>query len=159
MFWRLALVTWTRLDSVMKNACFAQIGQFLKPFWVFPRIFVTVHCLPRFYPSQTHWVILEKPPFVHHSNLNLQEKGMGFLILTIYFMFFALDFLICELLLSIVIYGVFAMGWFVLLSLFDWFFWGFIKWCLTYLFPWMYLYFENVIWLNLCCAVLCISCL
>ena len=36
---------------------------------------------------------------------------MGFLILTIYFMFFALDFLICESLLSIVIHGVSAMGW------------------------------------------------
>ena len=36
---------------------------------------------------------------------------MGFLILTIYFIFFASDFLICELLLSIVIYGVSAMGW------------------------------------------------
>ena len=42
-------------------------------------------------------------------------------------MFFALVFLICELFLSIVIYGVSALGWFILLSLFDWFLSGFIK--------------------------------
>ena len=35
-------------------------------------------------------------------------------------MFFALDFLFCELSLSIVLYGVSAMGWFILLSLFEW---------------------------------------
>ena len=62
----------------------------------------------------------QKPPFVHHFNFNLQEKCMGSLILTVYFMFFALDFLFCELSLSIVLYGVSAMGWFILLSLFDW---------------------------------------
>ena len=60
---------------------------------------------------------------------------MGFFILTIYFMFFALDFLIYELLLSIVIYGVSAMGWIILLSLFDWVLWGLIEGCLIYLFP------------------------
>ena len=81
------------------------------------------------------------------------KKGMGFLFLTIYFMFFALFFLICELLLSIVIYGVSAIGWSILLSLFDWFLWGFIKWCSIYLFSWTCLCFENVIWLNLCYAV------
>ena len=95
----------------------------------------------------------QKPSFVHHFNFNLQEKGMSFLFLTIYFMFFALVFLICELLLSIVINGVSTMGWSILLSLFDWFLWGFIKWCSIYLFPWMCLCFENVIWLNLCCAM------
>lgn len=51
--------------------------------------------------------------FLHHFYFNLQEKGMGFLILTIYFMFFALDFLICELLLKFVIYDDLAMGWFI----------------------------------------------
>jgi len=38
---------------------------------------------------------------------------MGFLTLTIYFMFFALDFLICELILRFVIYDDSAMGWFM----------------------------------------------
>ena len=71
---------------------------------------MTVHFLPRFYLSQTHWVSLKKPPFVHHFNFNLQEKGMSFFILTIYFMFFALVFLICEFLLSIVLLGVSDMG-------------------------------------------------
>ena len=86
-----------------------------------------VLCLPRVYLSQTHRVTLEKPLFIHQFNFNLQEKGMGFLILTLYFMLFALDFLICELLLGIVIYGVSAMGWFILLSLFDRVLWGLIK--------------------------------
>ena len=88
---------------------------------------MTVHCLPRVYLSQIHRVTLEKPSFVHQFNFNLKEKGMDFLILTLYFMFFALDFLICELSLSIVIYGVSDMGWFILLSLFDWVLWGLIK--------------------------------
>ena len=136
-----------------ENRVFCANRSVFKTFWVFPRTFVIVHCLPRFYLSQTHWVTLEKPPFVHHFNFNLQEKGMGFLILTIYFMFFALDFLICELLLSIVIYGVSGMGWFILLSLFDWVLWGLIKWCLIYLIPWMCLCFEHVIYFNLCCAM------
>ena len=88
---------------------------------------MTVHCLPRVYLSQIHRVTLEKPSFVHQFNFNLKEKGMDFLILTLYFMFFALDFLICELLLGIVIYGVSTMGWFILLSLFDWVLWGLIE--------------------------------
>ena len=103
----------------MKIACFAQIGQFLKPFWVFSWTFATVHCLPCFYLSQTHQVTLEKSPFFHHFNFNLQEKCMGFLILTIYFMFFASVFLICEFLLSIVLLRVSDMGLIIFVE-FEW---------------------------------------
>ena len=45
MFWRLA---WW-LVSVAKNACFAFQRQFLKLFQFFPRLFVTIHCLPHFF--------------------------------------------------------------------------------------------------------------
>ena len=69
-----------------------------KNFQFFPQTFVTIHCLPRLYLSQTHRVTLEKPPFFHHFNFNLQEKGMGFLILTKSFMIIALFSWICELL-------------------------------------------------------------
>ena len=44
---------------------------------------------------------------------------MGFLILTIYFMFFALVFLIYELFLNIVILGVLDMGWVIFVE-FEW---------------------------------------
>ena len=80
-------------------------------FSVFPRTLVTIHFLPRLNLSQTHHVSLEKSPFFHHFNLNLQEKGMGFLTLTKYFTFLTLDLLICEFLLSIVLHGVSDMGW------------------------------------------------
>ena len=65
---------------------------------------MTVHCLPRLYLSQTHLVTLKKPPFFHHFSFNLQEEGMGFLILTKYFMFIALFSWICVLLLRYKLY-------------------------------------------------------
>ena len=40
VFWRLALATCTRFDSVAKNACFAQWGQFFKTFFSFPLNFL-----------------------------------------------------------------------------------------------------------------------
>ena len=58
-------------------------------------------------------------PRVSHINhhccssfyFNIQEKGMGFLILTKYFMFVALLSWICELLLRFLIYDDSDMGW------------------------------------------------
>ena len=74
---------------------------------------MAVYCLPCFYLSQTHRVTLEKPPFVHHFNFNLQEKGMGFLLLTKYFMFIALLSWFCELLLRFELYGAQLWVWFM----------------------------------------------
>ena len=54
MFWRLALATCWRLSPVTKNACFAFQRQFLTLFQFFPRMFVTVHCLPHF-PLNWNW--------------------------------------------------------------------------------------------------------
>ena len=119
MFWWLALATCTRLNSVTKIVCFVQIGQFLKPFKFSLELLWLFIVFPVFYLSQTHQFTLEKPPFVHHFNFNLQEKGMGFLILTIYFMLFAMVFLICEFLLSIVLLGVSDMGLVIFVE-FEW---------------------------------------
>ena len=65
------LVTDWRLVSVAKNTCFAFQRQFLKLFQFFPRILVTVHCLPHFSLSNTscltsksiHFCIISSPIF------------------------------------------------------------------------------------------------
>ena len=45
MFWQLALTSCWWLTPTAKNACFAFQRQFLKPFLVFPKSFVTINCL------------------------------------------------------------------------------------------------------------------
>ena len=94
MFWRLALATFSRLDSVTKIACFAKKKcQFLKLF-NFPSNFCdfSLSSLPETLSnspchSQTnfHFYII--------STQNLQEKGMGFPFLSTYFMFWVLFYL------------------------------------------------------------------
>ena len=88
MFWRVYLATIWRLTSAAKNACFAQWGQFLKSFSVFPRTFVTIH-FPKHSVSPSSNSI-----FCFISTQNLQEKGMGFHSHTLYFLFLSFSLLI-----------------------------------------------------------------
>ena len=87
MFWRLALATCSRLDSVAKNACFAFEGQFLKLF-SFPSNFCVYSLSSSFHSFPKHTVHSTQTFIVDHlSNLILQEKGMGFYFLTLFYMF------------------------------------------------------------------------
>ena len=57
VFWQLALATFSRLDLVAKNACFAFYGQFFKKLFEFSlNLFVTIHCLPCLNLFQNHSV-------------------------------------------------------------------------------------------------------
>ena len=101
----------SRLNPVAKIVCFAQISKFLKPFefssnilWLFI-IFLTQTSL------KLTMSLSKNLNFCIISTSNLQEKGMGFLFLTTYFMFWALFSWICELLLWFVISIVLDMGW------------------------------------------------
>ena len=65
------------------GACFALQGLFqdsFKKLFNFPSLIVTVHCLVCSSPSQTHHVLTKILHFLHHLFVNLQEKGMDFLI-------------------------------------------------------------------------------
>ena len=84
---QLTLATCSRLKSVVKIACFAQFGQFLKCLG-FPS---NILCLFIVFPDRTSLkptVFLTKTSIVAHLFIfNLLEKGMGFSILSLYFMF------------------------------------------------------------------------
>ena len=87
MFWWLALATCSRLDSVAKIACFAQIGQFLNVF-SFPSNFCDYSLSSLFHPFPKHTVHSTQTSIVDHlSNLILQENNMGFYFLTLFYMF------------------------------------------------------------------------
>ena len=96
-FWQLDLVTCLRLIPVTKNVCFALwglfSGQFSKKNFIFPSLIVTVHCLVRSFPFQTHRVLSKNPSFSSQSLHKSSREGMGFLIFSKYSMFLALDFL------------------------------------------------------------------
>ena len=66
----------------------------LKSFSVFPRTFVTIHFLSQLSLSQTLRVTLFEPHFCFISSQNLQEKGMGSLSLTQFFLFLSFSLLI-----------------------------------------------------------------
>ena len=89
MFWWLALATFSRLDSVMKNACLVFYGQFFKKlFEFFPRFVCDYSLSSSFHPSPKHTVHSTQTSIVDHlSNLILQEKGMGSYFLTLFYMF------------------------------------------------------------------------
>ena len=79
MFWRLALATCSRLNSVAKIACFTQIGQFFETFGFSLELLWLFIVFPN-WTSLKPTVLLTKIPIVtHHFHFNLQEKGMGFL--------------------------------------------------------------------------------
>ena len=76
-FWRLDLVTCSRLILVAKNACFAQIGLYSRQFSKtiqFPLHHVLVHCLVCLSLFQNHHFHSQNLHFLHQSFINLQEK-------------------------------------------------------------------------------------
>ena len=76
-FWRLDLVTCSRLILVAKNACFAQIGLYSRQFSKtiqFPLHHVLVHCLVCLSLFQNHNFLSQNLHFLHQSFINLQEK-------------------------------------------------------------------------------------
>ena len=77
MFRWLALATFPRLDSIAKNACFTQIGQFLNVFsfffellWLFI-VFLTWNTL------KLTVSLSNKHPFLHHFNSKSSRKRYG----------------------------------------------------------------------------------
>ena len=93
VFWRLALATCSRLDSVVKIACFAQIGQFLNVFsfslellWPFI-VFLTWNTL------KLTVSISNKLPFLHHFNSKSSRKRYGFSYYLIAFHVYSMCFL------------------------------------------------------------------
>ena len=85
--WRLTLVTCSRLDSIAKITCFAQIGQFLNFFSFSVKLLCLFIVFPLSTLSQTLRVTLISLHFCFISTSNLQEKGMVFLFLATYFLF------------------------------------------------------------------------
>ena len=84
------LATNWRLDPVVKNACFAFSGQFFKTCSVFPRVSVTIHCLPQNISLKHLVSLLKRLPFLHNVFFKHQEKGMSFLYLTSLFLIWTL---------------------------------------------------------------------
>ena len=94
-----------------ENRMFCTNRSVFKTFWVSLEHFMTIHYLPHLYLSHTHHVTLRNLHFCFISTSNLQKKGMGFLSLTTYFMFWALFSCFCELGFWFVIFVVLDMGW------------------------------------------------
>ena len=91
--------------------CFAQIGQFLKPFE-----FLSNFCdylLSSLFEPLSNSPCLSQKTSIFSSFQPQSPTGMGFLTLTKYFIFLTLVLLICEFLLSIVLHGVSDMGWII----------------------------------------------
>ena len=76
-----------RLISVAKNTCFAFQRQFLKTFSVFPSNFCDCSLSSPFLSQLKLTRTLLKLHFFIITSQDLQEKGMGFLCLTWFFMF------------------------------------------------------------------------
>ena len=95
VFWQLDLASCWRLTSVAKNACFAQWGQFLKSFLVYPRTFCNYSLTFLSETSQTHHVTHFKLHCWFLSTQNLLLTGMGFSFSTsvlLDFVFFPLEY-------------------------------------------------------------------
>ena len=124
MFWRLDLATCWRFTSVAKNACSAFRRQFLKLFQFFPRIFVAIHCLPQFFLNW-NW---PKHSISASFLLKSSRKGMGFLYLTSFSMFWVCFSCFYEcigvimILSNVILIQGFALSW-----------WLFIVWVLVFL--------------------------
>ena len=78
VFWRLALATCSRLDSVAKIACFAQIGQFLNFFsFSLKLLWLFIVCLT-WNTLKLTMSLSNKLPFLHHFNSKSSRKRYGF---------------------------------------------------------------------------------
>ena len=100
------LATDWRLVSVVKNRCFAFQRQFLKLFQFFPRIFVTVHCLPHFSLSNTPCLTSKSIHLLHHLILRSSRKRYRFSLSHLIFHVLIIIFLIFKLSLWFEIYYV-----------------------------------------------------
>ena len=117
VFWRLVLVT---LDLVMKIACFAQIGPFLN-FFSFPSNFCNYSLSSSIHPFPKHTMHSTKNSIVDHlSKLILQEKGMGFIFLTLFYMYMSLFLHFVRLCWVCVFCNYSNMGLFKMLDLVVW---------------------------------------
>ena len=94
MFWWLALVTFSRLDSVAKIACSMHISQFLNVFIFSLEYFWLFIVFPISNLSKTHCVSLKEPPFLHLFNFKSPRKRYGFFYPQSIFHVFNLVFLI-----------------------------------------------------------------
>ena len=127
MFWRLALATCWRLILVAKNACSAFRRQFLKLFQFFPRIFVTIHCLP-LYSLNWNWPKPSSNSIYASFLLKSSKKGMSFLCLISFSMFWVCFSCFYEcigvimILSNVILIQGFALSW-----------WLFIVWELVFL--------------------------
>ena len=106
--------TCTQLNSVANIACFAHIGQFLKRLG-FPSNFLWLFIVFPFEPLSNPPCYSQKSPLLLIISTSIFKKNVWvflfcFLIFPKYFIFFALDFLICELLLRFEIYWWLNMG-------------------------------------------------
>ena len=81
VFWWLALATCMQLDLVEKSHVLHFKGRF-QNFLVFPRTFVTVHCLPHFNSLSNSPCLSQKLHFSSTSQHQSSRKDIGFLILT-----------------------------------------------------------------------------
>ena len=131
VFWQLALATYWRLVLVAKNACSAFWRQFLKLFQFFPRLFVTVHCLPHSslnWNSPKHFVSLSTNSISAFFHLQIFKKKIWVLISSPHISCFELHFreYLCCCFIFIFFLCVFVMGlfWFLRLSLF-----GLLRYC------------------------------
>ena len=113
-------MTCLRLIPVTKNVCFALwglfLGQFSKKIFIFPSLIVTIHCLVRSSPLQTHRVLSKKnPPFSSSFLHKSSRKGTGSIFFSMYFTFLALDFLDCMFVLKsenmMFKYGLLMFSW------------------------------------------------
>ena len=117
---------------------------------------MTIHYLLHLNLSQTHRVTLKNLHFCLISTSILQEKGMGFLSLTTYFMFWALFSYSCEFFSVLGLCFVSIIGW-------GYFFWPCsmhivaIKNIMLVIHVFVYDSHFGVV--CLVCVVLCISCL
>ena len=141
------MATCWRLVSVAKNACFAFQRHFLKLFQFFPRLFVTVHCLPHF-SLNWNWPKHSSNSISASLLLQSSRKRYGFSLSHFIFHVLSLLFLIllvccCHYVLkSIMLIQGFALSW-----------WVFIVWELVFLtlllvfiwIPWSVLYFMIVL--------------
>ena len=82
MFWRLALATCSQLNPVAKIACFAQIGQFLKPF-EFPLNFCDYSLSSLFEPLSNSPCLSRKTSIFFNISTSISKKKVWIFLLSL----------------------------------------------------------------------------